>query len=384
MMIDVDLNPHRNYKGKQDLPYLLSTTKSLAKSKRYYYRGFNFLFNSKRNRDCYTERNVRINMTRMWHNIIIPNAILCRESGFKPKFQDAIDALNHAMNNGKTDRSLAMWRQICKYEASLPKDQQVVYKYRRSFYYYVLGMAATKNGLLYSLPKKKVITLDDYKSKLSRFICDSLPKSWIWECPWDGLNMLVYRWKHYNDEYDQRCADRAKRISELEKSKPYWDFSESDRRTIAEIDAKIKLIEAEYDEDSEPTFPSTLRAICEEFDVSMTTAQQFKLWYKQYNKYDSTLAWGDECRKVRWPLPKAMREESKPDKADSDFIDLDYKGSKGNKDYLIKDDDEDEDMDVPSDDTEIEHDIQSAVNSGKSPQGRWDTEEDDDDTLHIF
>lgn len=376
MMIDVDLNPKRNYKGKQDLPYLLSTTKSLAKSKRYFYKGFNYLFNCKRNRDCYTERNVRINMTRMWHNIIIPNAILCRESGFKPKFQDAIDALNHAMRNGKTARSLAMWKQICTYEASLPKDQQVVYKYRRSYYYYVLGMAATKNGLLYSLPKKKVITLNEYWQKLSRFIFDSLPKSYSWECPWDGLNMLVYRWKHYNDEYDQRCDERAKRISELEKSKPYWDFSDSDKRKRDEIDAKIKLIEDEYDEDSPPDFPKTLRAICEEFDVSMTTAQQFKLWLKQYNKYDSKTAWSDDCRKVSWPLPKAMRDDSKPDKADSDFIDLDAKA-----------DAEDEDaeyLDMPSDDAEIEHDIQTAVNSGKSPQGRWDTEAEDEDPLSPF
>lgn len=130
--------------GKVALPFLLSTTKSLLKSKRFYYNGFDYRFVCKRNRDCYTERNVRINMTRQFHNIIIPNAILCRESGFKPTFQDALDALNHAMVNGKTPRSLAMWRQICRDEAALPKEQQVVYKYRRGFYYYVLGQAATK------------------------------------------------------------------------------------------------------------------------------------------------------------------------------------------------------------------------------------------------
>lgn len=381
MIVDVDLNPHRNYKGKQDLPYLLSTTKSLAKSKRYYYRGFNFLFNCKRNRDCYTERNVRINMTRMWHNIILPNAILCRESGFKPKFQDAIDALNHAMKNGKTERSMAMWKQICKDEANLPKDQQVVYKYRRSFYFYVLGMAATKNGLLYSLPKKKVITLDDYRLKLSRFIYDSLPKYCIWECPWDGLNTLVYRWKHYNDEYDQRCADRTNRIKELENRKSLWEFGDNEKRKNAEIDAKIKLIKAEGNEDSAPEFPKTLRAICDEFAVSMTTAHQFKLWLKQYYKYDSETAYSDECRKIRWPLPRAMRYADNKEKTDSDFIDLDSKDSTV---YRIKDDDEDDDADILSEDADIEHDIQSAVNSGKRPEGRWDTEEGEDDPFSPF
>ena len=356
-------------KGKVALPYLLSTTKSLLKSKRFYYAGLDYRFICKRNRDCYSERNVRINMTRMWHNIIIPNAILCRESGFKPPFQDALDALNHAMVNGKTPRSLATWRQICRDEAALPKEQQVVYKYRRSFYYYVLGMAATKDGLLYALPKSKVITLTDYYStKVSRFIFKSLPKQWHWESPWDGLNLLVYKWKHCDDEYDQRCADRQKRIDELEERKDDiigWDKDADKKR--AEIDAQIKLIEAEDDEDLPPDFPTTLRAICDEFGVSMTTAQQFKLWLKQDKKYNSKEYDSNEYRNVYWPAPKST--DGKDNDNHNDILDLTNIES-------TQDDDTDELEPTPED--TIEHDIQAAVNSGNRPEGRWDTGEGDD------
>ena len=360
--------------GKVALPFLLSTTKSLLKSKRFYYRGFDYRFICKRNRDCYSERNVRINMTRMWHNIILPNAILCRESGLKPKFQDALDALNHAMVNGKTERSLAMWRQICRDEAALPKEQQVVYKYRRSFYYYVLGMAATKDGLLYALPKSKVITLTNYSTKVSRFIFTSLPKKWTWESPWDGLNLLVYKWQHWNDEYDQRCDDRQKRIDKLEERKgrifAWDDFSAKAR---AEIDAEIESIEAEYETDNPPDFPTTLRAICEEFGVSMTTAQQFKLWLKQYYKYDKDQAYSDDNRKFYWPAPKSTDCKDKDNH--EDIIDLTNIESN-----QAEDSDDTDELELTPDET-IDHDIQAAVNSGNRPEGRWDTSDSDDNLM---
>lgn len=360
-------------KGKVALPFLLSTTKSLLKSKRFYYNGLDYRFICKRNRDCYSERNVRINMTRMWHNIIIPNAILCRESGFKPTFQDALDALNHAMVNGKTPRSLATWKQICRDEAALPKEQQVVYKYRRSFYYYVLGQAATKDGLLYNLPKSKVISRSDYTVKLIRFLEHSLPKQCSWYSPWNGLNLLVYKWKHYNDEYDQRCADRQKRIDELKDRKHDifgWD-DDADKKRSA-LDAQIKLIEAEYDTDNPPDFPETLRAICDEFGVSMTTAQQFKLWLEQYKKYNSDKYYSEDRWKVAWPAPKSTDSEDKDNH--KDILDLTNIESTQGEDTV--DDDTDDTEPTPED--TIEHDIQAAVNSGNRPEGRWDTDGGDD------
>lgn len=360
------MNGERKSKGKVAIPYLLSTTLSLKKSGRYFYRYFDFHFQCSRNRDCYTERNVRINMTRQWHNIIIPNAILCRESGYIPKFQDAIDALNHAMTNGKTERSLATWRQICRAEAALPKEQQVVYKYRRSFYFYVRGMAATQKGLLYSLPKSKVITLEDYTKKLCKFIYKSLSGNWYWECPWDGLNELVYKWKHFEDEYNARQEARGDRIKELQ-SKRYhiWDFSSEGDSKKDTIDAEIAKLEKEIEDDDPPDWPSTLRDLSTQFKVSMTTAKMFKDWMKQYEKYDSDRFWDSEkSRTIRWELPRSAKDNGEKQPEQQDFVDL----SKVNKDDDI-DDTED------SVDTNIDHDIQAAVNSGNRPVGSIDDDE---------
>lgn len=363
--------------GKVALPFLLSTTKSLLKSKRFYYTGLDYRFICKRNRDCYSERNVRINMTRMWHNVIIPNGIVCRESGFRPKFQDALDALNHAMTHGKTLRSLAMWKQICQDEAALPKEQQVVYKYRRSFYYYVLGQAATKDGLVYNLPKSKVISRTDYTVKLIRFLEHSLPKKCDWYSPWNGLNQLVYKWKHYDDEYDQRCADRQKRIDELkDRRRDIWGWDDDADKKRSELDAQIDLIEAEGDKDSPPDFPETLRAICDEFKVSMTTAQQFKLWLDQYKQFNPDRYYSEDLRKVWWPAPKSTGRKDKDNH--EDILDLTNIESTQVEDTV---DSQDIDELEPTPEETIDHDIQAAVNSGNRPEGRWDTAEDDDNLM---
>lgn len=365
-MADVDLKHKRKSNGKVAIPYLLSTTLSLKQSGRYFYKYFDFHFDCCRNRDCYTERNVRINMTRQWHNIILPNAILCRESGYIPKFQDAIDALNHAMTNGKTERSLAMWRQICQAEARLPKEQQVVYKYRRSFYFYVRGMAATQKGLLYSLPKSKVVTLEDYVKKLRKFIYQSLSGNWYWECPWNGLNEIVYRWKHYEDEYNARQEARGKRIKELRSKADYiWDWEADAKERRNKVLAEIAAVEKELEDDEAPDWPTTLRELCTQFNISMPTAKMFKDWLKQYEKYNSDRYWDSEKnRTISWALPRSAKSKGEKQPEQQDFVDL----SKVNKDVDV-DDTED------SVDTNIDHDIQAAENSGERPVGRIDDDE---------
>ena len=351
-------------KGKVAIPYLLSTTLSLKKSGRYFYKYFDFHFDCCRNRDCYTERNVRINMTRQWHNIILPNAILCRESGHIPQFQDAIDALNHAMTNGKTPRSLAMWKQICKAEAALPNEQHVVYKDRRSFYFYVRGMAATQKGLLYSLPKSKVITLEAYVKKLCKFIYKSLSGNWYWECPWNGLNELIYTWKHYEDEYNARQEERGTRIKELQHKRNFiWSFDDDGASKKASYDAEIAKLEKEIEDDDPPDWPSTLRDLSTQFHVSMTTAKMFKSWINQYSKYDSDRYWDSEkSRTIAWALPRSAKDNVEKQPEQQDFVDL----SKVNSE---------DDGDEESVDTNIDHDIQAAINSGNRPVGSIDDEE---------
>lgn len=364
-MADVDSKQKRKSKGKVAIPYLLSTTLSLKQSGRYFYKYFDFHFQCSRNRDCYTERNVRINMTRQWHNIIIPNAILCRESGYIPKFQDAIDALNHAMTNGKTERSLAMWKQICRDEAKLPKEQQVVYKYRRSFYFYVRGMAATQKGLLYSLPKSKVVTLEGYVKKLCKFLYKSLRGGWYWECPWDGLNELVYKWKHYEDEYYARQEARGEQIKKLQHKRDcIWAFDKEGAAKKAQLEAEIAKLDQEIEDDEAPDWPLTLRELSAKFHVSMTTAKMFRDWMKQYEKYDTDRYWDSEkSRTIGWALPRSAKDTGEKQPEQQDFVDL----------TKAKSDDEGDTED--SVDTNIDHDIQAAVNSGNRPVGSIDDDE---------
>ena len=368
----------RIYRGKQALPYLLSTTKTLMHCKRYYYTERDYQFNSKRNRDCYSERNVRINMTRMWHNIIIPNAILCRESGVKPPFEDLLAALNYAMINGKTQRSLAMWRQICQTEANLPKEQTVAYKYLRSYYFYVLGRAVSKDGLWYNLPKKKVIDLDTYTyNTIRRFLSSTRTKKIDWYSPWTSLNKLIYKWVHYTDEYDaameQLEAKRDKLVNDDPFESMFWgpkqraEHKQKIDAEIAEVDKEIKSL------GDRPEFPSTMRAVCAEFGVSMTTAKQFLDWKRQFQQYN----WEsyNYCIEHQY-VPFAYRHTGQVADDKAGMVDT---SAASKPDYRIRDDDEDDQDDIAEDNDEtddvIERSVQSVVNSGARPEGRIDDDE---------
>lgn len=289
-------------KGKQSLPYLLSTTKTLVRCKRYYYTDWDFTYNSKRNRDCFTEKYVRINMTRMWHDIIIPHAIMCRMYGAPTTFAEAIDALNYAMTSGKTGRSLAMWHKVVN-EENNGRGVGVIDKYRRSFLFYVKGQAINRStGLPYSLPKDKVFTVNSYvTAKIGKYV-GSVARRWQWKCPWDDLNQLVYNWEHYRDEWDKRSSERIDRMDKLEdimSSNNDWLYSKARKKEALE---EYERLEKECEDDPRPEFPETVRAISKEFHVSHTSAQRFKVWLKQFHETDSKNYW---ARKPGWRRPKS-------------------------------------------------------------------------------
>lgn len=336
--------------GKQSLPYLLSTTKTLARCKRYYYNDLEFKFNCKRNRDCYTERNVRINITRIWHNVIIPNAIISRENGCPPTYKEALVALNYAMSHGKTPRSLAMWKHVCEAEAKLNgSPESIVYKFQRSFYYYALGQAISKEGLVYNLPKSKVFTVKTYQTEpgIIRFIYQHFK---LWKCPWDDLNMLVYKWLHYADDYKEKCQELNDKIDDL-KSELRHTWEEDEREQLS---ARIKDAENELYILDEPDFPLTQRGIVSEFHVSRTSAARFLLWKKQLLKYDHGAYYDQE--KISWPLPKSLRN-GKEDDSEPDFVDTETGDDSG--------------PDVKEEDS-IEAALLKVANSGERPVGRVD------------
>lgn len=339
-------------RGKQSLPYLLSTTKTLLRCKQYYYKGIDFKFSSHRNRDCYTERNVRINMTRQWHNVILPNAILSSMYGTPATIEDAIDALNYAMSHGKTQRSLEAWNSVCEAERKLSgtKDS-VVYKYTKSFYFFALGMGATLDGKLYHL--KKDLKFDIKKYLLYKDVSKYIYKGAdCWRCPWDDLNTLVYKYKHYKDAFYAECDrlndERDKIIDKY--SFDYFDDAKKRR------DAEIAVIEKQLDDLDEPFFPDTQRAIVAEFGVSMSSATRFRRWLKQLWRYaEDKDALYDE-RKISWTPPKSVKDKSK-----QDFIDIKAAAD-------VPDDAPD---DAEDSDESIDTAIQRAVDSGDRPVGRW-------------
>lgn len=340
-------------KGKQTLPYLLSTTKTLIRCRHYYYSGMDFKFNCRRNRDCYTERNVRINMTRMWHNVVLPNAILCSMYGKPTTYREALEALDYSMTHGKTRRSLEAWSAICHQENEAYKTDKyncVMFKYQRSFCYYALGQAVSKSGLLYELPKKKRFDIKKYTTEVvKKFIWI---KAKCWYCPWYDLNRLIYAWGHYEDEYNERSSARQKRIDELD-DKIKWE--KAFMADVKKYEEEKAMLEKEDEEDECPVFPSTLRAICDEFHVSMTSAQRFKLWMKQYAMENSEGYFG-----MKIPLTYAELKDNKTeDETEDDFVDTE-----------ADQDTEESDVDDAEDgDTSIDKVATSLENSGVRPIG---------------
>ena len=333
-------------KGKQSLPYLLSTTKTLVRCKRYYYNYIDYKFSSKRNRDCYTERNVRVNLTRQWHNIIIPNAILCRQYGHPATFADAIAALNYAMTHGKTQRSLEAWKRVCTEEANLPESERVVTKYRRSYSYYVDGLAATKEGLLYHLPKAKTFDIKRYTSEVViKYIWKTVND--FWYCPWSDLNRLVDIYKHYYDDFFARREARYDRIDEIEKKLKNMWFESDERKALQ---SERDRLEKEDDDDIADDFPETTRAICAKFHVGMASAQRFRVWLKQMNS-ETDYKYLDDPRKIPWSSKK-IKQRKTVDLVDTDIINIDTTES-----------------DI---DKSIEHAAQLVANSGDRPVGRLD------------
>ena len=341
-------------KGKQSLPYLLSTTKTLARCKQYFYKGLDYKFNSHRNRDCYTERNIRINLTRMWHNIILPNAILSSTYGCPATLEDAIAALNYAMSHGKTQRSIEAWNRVCEAERQISgtKDS-VVYKYTKSFYFFAMGMGATLEGRLYHLTKdvkfdiKKYINYKD----VSRYIYQNTD---IWVCPWNDLNMLVDKYIHCEDDFNAQCAEYVKKIEEIRKEYMYR-FSDEDE---AECDRKVEAVQQELEALESPVWPKTQREIVDTFHVSMSSATRFVRWRKQMAK--ANFDWYCDPSKINWTSPK--HKDCK-----DDFIDLDA--------HRPDDDDDIDDTQEPIDDSgDIDLAIQRAVNSGDRPIGTWNAQ----------
>lgn len=265
--------------------------------------------------------------------------------GHPATFSEAIDALNYAMSHGKTERSLEAWHAVCEAERKIAgQPESIVYKFRRSFYFYALGMAVNKDGLVYNLPKAKVMDLDTYRKlpSVRRYIWNRLE---VWYCPWRDLNMLVDAWQHHQDKYCERIKTLNDTIDQIE-DRLRWTIDAEEKVRLAERSREANKI---LDDLEEPEFPMTQRAIVDAYHVSMTSAARFLHWYKQMVKKTGYQAWSDTPSKVYWPGKKPKKVKQLEPEVD----------------------------DNPVDDVDIDKAIQAVVNSGDRPVGRVDDETSD-------
>ena len=331
----------RKSKGKQAIPYLLSTTKSLARCDQYYYTGYDFKFNSKKNREYESDKHCRTNITRMWHNVIIPNAIICLKYGNPSTLKDAFTALNYAMTAGKALTAIDAYKAVIEAEKAKPEEDRIWSTLKRSFYFYALGQATNKEGLLFPLPKSKRVDIDTYIERIKKY---KRSISHHWACKCAELNKLIYAWCHWEDAWKERETYRDNKEEYITYHTAY-----------CYRDEKLRQLEEERDNDPCPEFPSTYKELNKTFGSSYATVSKFKKWLKQFYQADSKAFWNKTP--TWWAFFTAKQLKTIEDKA-TEYLDPNDHDEDGNLIYKT---------------------AESIQNTGVRPSGRVE----DDDFLRL-
>lgn len=365
------MNKHPSYHGgRKALPYLLSTTKTLARCELYYYDSYDFHFSCRKNREYESDKHCRTNITRVWHNIIIPNAIIARDSGHPSTVNDALEALDYAMRNGKAQCAIDAYRRVLEEEKAKPEEERIWYSLNLSYYYYGLGMAATKDKTLIYLPKSKRCPLDLYISRIRKYK-RSLDKKWV--CPWTDLNRIIYACKHWDDESKAKFDELNAKVNKL--CHDYITFLRADTMIEAdEVDtlrdifgkkpsdekrSEILQAIAERDNCEAPPFPRTYDEFTKQFKVATTTVRRYKMFLKQLYKWNEPSYW-----------KLTAHNSTKTYLTQYDKTEMKHKPTLAEK---VAEDVETS-LDTEQDFVSIEFDIQAAQNSGQRPEGNWTVE----------
>ena len=366
------MNKHPSYHGgRKALPYLLSTTKTLARCELYYYDSYDFKFSCRKNREYESDKHCRTNITRVWHNIVIPNAIIARDSGHPSTIKDALEALNYAMRNGKSQCAIDAYKRVIEEEKTKPEEERIWFGLNRSFYYYGLGMAATKDKTLIYLPKSKRCPLDLYISRIRKYK-RSLDK--MWRCPWTDLNRIINACKHWDDETNAKFDELNAKVNELCRD---YVIHYGGRSTIIEADdvdtfgdifgqkpsdaerAEILQAIAERDACEAPEFPRTYDEFVKQFNVATTTVRRYKLFLEQLYKNNESAYWKLTAHNsTKSYLTQYDKTETKHKPTLAEKVAEEVETS----------------LDTEQDFVSIDVDIQAAQNSGKRPEGNWTVE----------
>lgn len=147
---------------RESRPWLLSTKRTLAKAGIRFYEGLDFTMDRNRNRSVRFNQIYRV-FTEVFHNTILPNAIIAERSGVDVQVKDVYAALHYAMRHGKTDETRKHWDDFKK---QLPNTDAWVYEnVTYPFNFYVKGILQ-KDGQQTVIPEDKRTTLDEYREKV--------------------------------------------------------------------------------------------------------------------------------------------------------------------------------------------------------------------------
>lgn len=140
-------------------PYLLSTSATLAKTGLRYYEGKTFNYSHRHHRK-YNEKNVYQVFNAVFHDIIIPNAIIARSAGYEVNLTDLHAAIKYAMLQSKSPESVEVWKNFLRSHG----DAWVMRNVDEPFAWYVLGIRTKEDGTRVVIPREEHYTLDKYLS----------------------------------------------------------------------------------------------------------------------------------------------------------------------------------------------------------------------------
>lgn len=147
---------------RESRPWLLSTKRTLSKAGIRFYEGLDFTMDRNRNRSVRFSQIYRV-FTEVFHNTILPNAIIAERAGVDVQVKDVYAALHYAMRHGKTEETKKHWDDFKK---QLPNTDTWVYEnVTYPFIFYVKGILQ-KDGQQTVIPEDKRTTLDEYREKV--------------------------------------------------------------------------------------------------------------------------------------------------------------------------------------------------------------------------
>ena len=194
---------NENKQKYEQAPWLLSTRRTLAKAGIKYYEGYDFTFNRDKGRRV-SGKNIYAVFTAMFHNTIIPNAIIAERAGFAVDLKrDVYPAIKYAMRHRKMGDTEKNWESVAQ-TGTWAEDN-----IRDPLNFYAKGIRKTVAGESV-IPAEERISLEDYvKNQISKYK-PNLKYMKFGKSP--KLNMLIEAFTHEREIADMSYQELMERF----------------------------------------------------------------------------------------------------------------------------------------------------------------------------